>query len=157
MPITITLPNSTLDQLARIGKDRAKAIVQAVRNFVGEGAADSSGAKVVAIAPGVGIITVGRSRYLKNMECLRLVEIVPGRFILSVLSGTPPENLEVQLADALEAVSDSEPEERSLLKQLLSILRAARKTRRVTKEEILIIGMECSGRRGGEGASRLVR
>lgn len=141
MPVTVTLPISTLDQLASVGKDRAKAIVQAVHSFVGGGADDWRGARVVAIAPGAGLITVGRSRFLKDMECLRLVEIVPGRFILSVRSGTAPENLEVQLADALEAVPDAEPEERSLLTQLLSILRAARKTRRVTKEEILIIGM----------------
>lgn len=141
-PITVTLPQSTLEQLEILGNDRAKAIAEAVKRAVVGPSSKAVEAEIVPIGQGAGLIVVGPSRHLKAMNCLRIVEIVPGRSILSVRIGTSPEFLEVALTDMLEAVPETEASERSLLLRLLGILRSARKTHRMTKEEILIIGMD---------------
>lgn len=137
----MTLPISTLEQLERLGTDRAKAIAKAVSSVATDHKPEISEAEVVPIGHGVGLVVIGPSRRLPTLECLRVVQIIPGRFILSVRSGTSPDSLEVALADMLETVPEGEASERSLLAKLLAILRAARKTRRMTKEEILLIGM----------------
>ncbi len=142
MPVTVTLPLSTLAQLASLGKDRAKAIVKAVRSIVVGPKPESAGAAVVPVGEGSGLVVVRPSRYLRGIDGLRLVEILPGRSILTVRSGMSSDSIEVALTDVLDTVPDSETVERSLLVQLLAILRAARKTRRMTKEEILLVGTD---------------
>ncbi len=142
MPVTVTLPLSTLAQLTSLGKDRAKAIVKAVRSIVVGPKPESAGAEVVPVGEGSGLVVVRPSRYLRGIDGLRLVEIIPGRSILTVRSGMSSDSIEVALTDVLDTVPDSETVERSLLVQLLAILRAARKTRRMTKEEILLVGTD---------------
>jgi hypothetical protein len=141
MPVTVTLPLSTLAQLESLGKDRAKAIAKAVRGVVLGAEPESSGAEIVPVGEGSGLVVVRPSRFLREIEGLRLVEIVPGRSILTVRAGMSSDSLEVALTDLLDTVPDSETSERSLLLQLLGILRTARKTRRMTKEEILLVGV----------------
>lgn len=141
MPVTVTLPLSTLAQLESLGKDRAKAIAKAVRGVVLGAGPESSGAEIVPVGEGSGLVVVRPSRFLGEIEGLRLVEIVPGRSILTVRAGMSSDSLEVALTDLLDIVPDSETSERSLLLQLLGILRTARKTRRMTKEEILLVGV----------------
>ena len=59
--------------------------------------------------PGVGIILVGVSRCLRQIPWLRLVEVAPARFLLSIPSGTPVELLEIALDDLREAVPPGRP------------------------------------------------
>ena len=43
---------------------------------------------VVEVAPGLGMIVVGPSRYLRKIALVRLVEVAPSRFLLTIPSGT---------------------------------------------------------------------
>src|SRR5215470_15014935 len=76
-PITVTLPESTLARLATINPDRAQAIVKAVGTAGALDAKNQKQVELVEVAPGVGIILDGPSRYLKRIKGLRMVEIAP--------------------------------------------------------------------------------
>src|SRR5215475_1507076 len=76
-PVTVTLPESTLARLAAINPDRAQAIVKAVGTAVPLDSKSQKQVEVVEVSPGVGIILVGPSRYLKRIKWLRLVKVAP--------------------------------------------------------------------------------
>jgi len=138
-PVTVTLPDSTLEQLARLDGDRAKAIAKAARTLVAGPGAEPFLTEVVRVDRSAGLVVVGPSRHLRSVQCIRLVEIVPGRSILSVPSGTAPETIELALADLLDEVPVSEPIEREMIRRLLEIFRTARKRRGMMKVEIVLL------------------
>lgn len=138
-PITVTLPDSTLDQLARLDVDRAKAIAKATRAVVAGPGTEPFLVEVVAVDRSAGLVVVGPSRRLRSVACIRLVEIVPGRSILSVPSGTAPETIELALADLLDEIPATEQIEWELVSRLLEIFRAARKRRGMMKVEIVLV------------------
>ncbi|MBM4153825.1 MAG: hypothetical protein FJ221_02190 [Lentisphaerae bacterium] len=140
-PVTVTLPESALGHLARIDDDRAKAIAKAARALV-EGPREASAAvEVIPIGTGTGLLMVGPSRHLRSLQILRMVEIIPGRYILTVPSGTAIETIEVALTDLMDTVPESDSDERALLVRLLTLFRAARRGHRMSKEEILLVAM----------------
>ena len=139
-PVTVTLPESTLARLAAINPDRAHAIVKAVGAAVPPDAKhQKKRVELVEIAPGVGIILVGPSRYLKRIKYLRLVEIAPMRYLLTVPSGTAVDSLELAVVDLLESVKSLDEWERSILEQLRDLMRALRLEDRLYKAELLFI------------------
>src|SRR5262245_21906986 len=83
-PVTVTLPESTLARLTAINPDRARAIVKAVGTAVAVSGKHQKQVEVVEVSPGVGIILVGPSRYLKRIKWLRLVEVAPMRYLLTI-------------------------------------------------------------------------
>ncbi len=139
-PITVTLPERTLEMLARLDDDRAKAIAKAAQAIVEGPRSEGGEAEVIPIGSGSGLLVVGPSRHLRSLAFIRMVEIIPGRYILTVPSGTVVDTIEVALADLVDTVPESEKGERSLLLRLLSLLRSARRSRRMSKEEILLVG-----------------
>lgn len=102
-PVTVTLPERTLQQLAAIDPDRARAIVKLADMATGGGNGPMKPVEVVKIAPDRAIILVGPSRALKRIRGLRLVEVAPARFLLTVPSGTPVESFEISLMDLIES------------------------------------------------------
>jgi hypothetical protein len=135
--ITITLPQRTLEQLAAVGPDRAKAIVKLVDSVVRTGAPGSNLVDLVEVTPGKCVVLVSSSSYLAKIPWLRMVEIAPARFLLSVPSGTAIESLEVAVRDLLEDVPREDLRERALLEALLKRVNASRRSRKMSKEEIL--------------------
>ena len=79
------------------------------------------------------------SRYLREIPWLRLVEVAPARFLLSIPSGTPVESLEIALDDLLEMVPPAESRERTILERLHALIRSLRRGRSVSKAEILFV------------------
>ena len=138
-PVTVTLPESTLQQLGLIDRDRARAIVKAANAALPNGESGKARVEVVEMAPGIGIILVGPSSYLKRIKWLRLVEVAPMRFLLSQPPGTPPDSLEVELLDLLETVPPSEPAEHAMLDDLRCLMRAVRRGRSLSKAEMLFV------------------
>jgi hypothetical protein len=139
-PVTVTLPLRILDRLAEIDADRAKAIVKATEAALG--AADASPFPPVGEMPvsdNETLLLVADNRFLRRIPWLTLVEIAPGRHLLSLQSGVPVEKLEVTLGDFLEAPSDATPAELDLLRLLLDRLRTPRRNCAVRPEEILVI------------------
>jgi hypothetical protein len=141
-PVTVTLPERTLRLLAAVDRDRARAIVRVTdATLPSADTADSRLVEVVEILPGIGIILVGPSRYLKQIPWLRLVELAPGRLLLSIPSGTPVESLEIAVHDLLEAVPATESRERAILEGLHALIRRLRRGRSLSKAEMLFVDM----------------
>jgi hypothetical protein len=138
-PVTVTLPERTLALLAAVSPDRAKAIVKVTDRVLGEGGSSRPSVELVEVAPGKAAILVAHSRHLESIPWLRLVEVAPARHLLSLVSGTPVEKLEVALGDLLEALPEAEPKERELLEALRSSIRAPRRSQKIVKEEILFV------------------
>jgi hypothetical protein len=138
-PVTVTLPESTLARLAAINPDRAQAIVKAVGTKAPLDAKHQKQVELVEVAPGVGIILVGPSRYLKRIKWLRLVEIAPMRYLLTIPVGTPVDSLELAVVDLLEKLESLDEWERSVLEQLRDLMRTLRLGDKVYKAELLFI------------------
>ena len=138
-PVTVTLPERTLLNLARIDADRAVAIAKAVDAVVGGVDDPAPVVGELPIARGRALLTVADNRFLRTIPWLTLIEIAPGRHILSADNGVSVEQIEVSLVDLLETATDATDEERSALRLLLDRLRAPRRNRAVEVTEILVI------------------
>ena len=138
-PVTVTLPARTLSDLSRIDADRARAIVKATDAALQAEKTMSDGVDVVSVSPATALIVVGLNRHLRNVPWLRQAEVAPGRFILSVPSGTALESLEVALRDLLDDIPDDEARERAMTKRLIEVLREMRRGQKYSKEEILLM------------------
>ena len=138
-PVTLTLPERTLQRLEAMDVDRARAVVKAVDMATGSGDVRSPIVDVVETEKGVGIIIVGPSRRLRSVPWLRLVEVAPGRSLLSVPTGTAIESLEIAILDLLEDLGPGEEEERVLLSRLREKLRSLRHSQAMSKAEIVFV------------------
>jgi hypothetical protein len=139
-PITVTLPERTLRRLEDVDRDRAHAIVRlADHRCLRREASCSDAVEVVGIAASSGIILVGPMRSLERIDTLRLVEVAPGRFLLTVPSGAAIESLEMGILDALEGLPAEEETERPGLERLRQILSQQRRKKTVSKRELLLI------------------
>ena len=138
-PVTMTLPERTLGQLATIDPDRARAIVKLAEYQAGGSGEFPAAVEVVNVAPGLGIILVGPLRSLRQFESLRLVEVAPGRSLLTIPTGTAIESLEMELVDRLESLPREYEAERPFLDKLRVILGHQRRQKAVSKRELLLI------------------
>jgi hypothetical protein len=154
-PVTLTLPERTLGLLAAVDKDRARAVVKVTEAaVVPPDATEKPLVEVLEILPGVGIILVGASRYLRQIPWLGLIEVVPGRFLLSIPSGTPIESLEIAVDDLLETVPAAEARERAILEGLHALIRKLRRGRSISKAEMLFVDMRNETERPPRGPGR---
>jgi hypothetical protein len=137
--ITITLPKSTLKDLAAIHGDRAQAIVRATRAAMGGVPGRTKPVEVVEMIPGSGLIVVGPCAALSRIPWLNMIEIAPARYLLTVPSGTAVEVLEVAIRDAIEQLPGSEQREKGMLETLKDLLVGMRRASTVSKAELLIV------------------
>ena len=92
------------------------------------------------MAPGKSLIVVGPSKALRSIPWLRLIEITPARFLLTIPSGTSIEALEVALRDLVSHPESLKKErENTVLHELLELIGHQRRAQRLSKAEILII------------------
>src|SRR5262245_10216148 len=138
-PITVTLPENILGHLASIDKDRARAIVKATRVAMSLDEKRTRQVEVVEVAHGIGIILVGPSQLLKKIEGLRLVEVAPLRFLLTVASGTSIDSLELSIVDLLDTARSLDEPEHSMLNDLRHLIRKLRRGAAVSKAEMLFV------------------
>ena len=140
-PVTITLPDRILARLPEIDGDRAKGIVKAVEAVLGGGPCGPAAEPVgeLAVAKDEALLVVARSRLLASVPWIGLVEIAPGRHLLSLRGGATIEKLEVTLGDLLDTHPDASEEERRILRTLLSRIRTPRRDQAVRKDEILVV------------------
>ena len=136
-PVTMTLPLRVLEILRSVDPDRARAVARlAARAAAVDGAKPS--VEVVEMAPRRGLIVVTNHRALKGVEGLRLVEIAPSRFLITLDKSLSVESLEIRLQDLLDG-AEAGSADRAFLAELLALIRRQRRERTVSKEEILII------------------
>ena len=93
----------------------------------------------LAVAKDESLLVVARSRLLAAVPWITLIEIAPGRHLLSLRDGATIEKLEVTLGDLLDSNPDASQAERNVLRTLLSRIRAPRRNHAVRKEEILFV------------------
>jgi hypothetical protein len=142
-PVTVTLPERTLAQLNAIDEDRARAIVKITDTVNGGAQRQLRPVELVEMAPGKSLIVVGPSHSLKRIPWLKLIEIAPTRFLLTIPSGTAVESLEVALSDLLKGSDMQDNErERVVLQELMNLIGDQRRTKRMSKAEILIINSD---------------
>lgn len=137
-PVTVTLPQHTLDQLAGIDEDRAQAIVKAVSQYGGWSPMESS-VEFVAVSPDASLLLVRSCPALSNVPGLRLAEIVPGRYLLLFSSGTASESLELALGDILTTLPTIPGGDREVVEQLLGILSRSRRSLNIDTRQIVIV------------------
>jgi hypothetical protein len=138
--VTMTLPVRILDQLAEIDPDRTRAVVKVTTAVMGADQKRFKPVELVEMAPGESLIVVGPNKALKQIPWLKLIEIAPARFLLTIPIGTPIEVLEVALGDLFNNPKLLSSEgETSVLRELLNLLGHKRRTLKVSKAEILIV------------------
>jgi hypothetical protein len=138
-PITVTLPESTLARLAAIEPDRARAIVKATNAAMPADAKGRKPVELIEVMPGLGIIIVGPSRYLQRIKWLRLIELAPTRFLVTIPTGTPVDSLELAIIDLLQNVKRHDEWEKSILEALRDLMRQVRLAGKLTKAELLFV------------------
>ena len=139
-PVTMTLPNRILDLLADINQDRAKAIATLVEQSMLPGGDPVEPVRELPVNDTKSLLTVADCPALRAIPWLSLIEISPGRHLVSVEPGTSIEKLELAIVDLLESTSD--PRESRILQEFLRCLREPRRTQRVKKEAILVVDKE---------------
>jgi hypothetical protein len=139
-PITVTLPKRILAQLEAIDTDRARAIVKVTDAVAGSRGNRLRPVELVRMAPGKSLIVVGPSQALRQISGLKLIEIAPARYLLTLPSGMPSEPLEVALSDLLKGPDmQHNKRERVILQELMNLIGHQRRTQRMGKAEVLII------------------
>lgn len=138
-PITVTLPETTMELLKLVHQDRALAIAKATEIATSAVAGHAHTVEVVAIDKGHGIIIVPPNESLKRIPWLRMVAVSPGRYLLSIPTGTSVDSLEVAILDLIDHLPTQESGERNMLVQLRDLMRSLRLGQSVSKAEILIV------------------
>ena len=134
----MTLPERVLRLLATVDSDRARAIVKLVESSLGQ-SVHSDPVTTVKIAKGKSIILVHNNEPLKRLPWLRLIEMAPARFLISIRTGTSIETMELGIRDLLEELPKEKSMERNTLDALLRLIHQSRITDTAMKEEILFI------------------
>ena len=141
-PITVTLPHRILRRLEELDLDRAKAIVKCVEAMTESALSESKKVEIVKVSDDAGLIITGPCRSLATIPWIRLVEIAPARYLLSIPSGGEVAALELAIIDLLEHLPKDNDYEKSLLTELRQRLSHHRRQGEVFKGEILFVGME---------------
>jgi hypothetical protein len=139
-PVTMTIPKRILDQLAAIDPDRTRAVVKVTEAVLGTWKGRFKPVELIEMTPGKSLIVVGPNKAFLGIPWLRMIEITPARFLLTVPSGTSVEALEVALRDLVSHQDLSKNErENAVIHELLELIGRQRRAQRLSKAEILII------------------
>lgn len=140
-PVTVTLPETTLDGLKTIHPDCGQAIVKLTdaelrRTRTGPGLPL---VEIVEMAANIGLILVGPSKALRRVPFLHLIQVADDRFLLALDPGHVLSDLEIAIRDLLEEFTKAEAMERELLQTLLAAIKQVRKAERISMAEILFV------------------
>lgn len=141
-PITVTLPESTLESLEQIHPDRGQAIVKLTAAAMSQGRSPRPLVEIVDVAAKTGVLIIGPCAPLREIPFLHLVEVAPGRFLLALAPGNDFKNLEIAIHDILEDLPEGDGRNRELIHQLLASIRSLRKAEKVSMAEILLVSTD---------------
>jgi len=140
-PVTVTIPHRILRKLKELDSDWGKAIVKCVEAFPEIALDDKKKVEVVKLSEKAGLIVIGPCKYLANIPWLRLLEISPVRYLISIPIGTDVASLEVALMDLIENLPVGESSDKSLLDEFRQCISHYRRTEELTKGEILFVAI----------------
>ena len=141
-PVTITLPESTLEHLRYIDTDRGQAIVKLAEAAVTARRPETPPVEIVEMAEKTGLIVVGPCEALRRIPFVHLVEVTPARYLIALESGHDYRALELAIRDLHEENSAAKSGEGELISLLLENVRRLRKAARVTMAEILLVRLD---------------
>ena len=138
-PVTITLPDDVVRALRAVDQDLSRAIVRL---------AEKAGAALVPRPPveltrygHSAVIVVTPKKAIERLTGVALVPLPDGRALISLDPHVGVAEFEVMVRDALDTDGVPAPE-RAVLEALGDILRAARRSRKVSLRERSIIVLE---------------
>lgn len=140
-PVTLTLPDSTLEGLKLIDTDRSLAIVKVTQAALNGGATSRPPVEIVEMSEGTGLLIIGPCPVLRKISFLHLVEVAPARYLLALNPGNDFKSLEIAIRDVLDELPSESDRERELIIQLLEKIRIIRKSERVSMAEILFVNL----------------
>ncbi len=141
-PITVTLPVRILEKLKYVDEDRAIALTKAVEAATDEAEAPLMQVELTEMGAGNNLLLVPPNRSLRHIPWLKLIEVTPTRYLLTVTSGTSLEKLELALIDLIEEVRNSLPRELPMLETLREKFGEMRRKGTIQKTEILVVATE---------------
>lgn len=139
--LTLTLPDRILRDLENLDSDRAKAIVKCVEAVTADQVQSAKGYEVFPVSSEQGLMILGPNSALQAIPWLQLIEIAPGRFLISVPSGTPIAELEVALLDLADSLPADQAQEKSILLEFRQQLAESRRQEQASAREILLVGL----------------
>ncbi len=137
-PVTLTLPESTLNNLKRIDPDRSRAIVKLTEEALHQ-SQQPAFSEIIKVAPETGLLIVGPCKALATIPFLRLIEVAPGRFLLALEQGHDFRSLELSLLDVVETIPTEEFQEHRLILDLIDHIKKLRQSESVRMGEILFV------------------
>ena len=137
-PVTVTLPEHVIDALGRVDTDLGRAIVRLAEREVGK--RPRPPAELSAFG-GQAVIVVTPSRSLERPTGASLLHLPDGRAIISFDRSMTIAQLELMIADALEAGTLAAAD-RNVFQGVADILRAARRSSDTTLSQKQIIVVE---------------
>lgn len=145
-PVTVTLPESTLERLHRIDPDRGQAIVKLTESLFRTEKMAEERITVTQMGDGVGLIIVGPSKTLRSIPFVRLVEVAPLRYLIALDRTKSFGDLEIAIQDALDDFPKGDAEEKDMMSELHQRIRQLRKGEQMSMAEIVLVSMN-----GGAG------
>lgn len=137
--VTIALPEKTLSVLESYDQDLAQAIMKMTDRVIQRSFPKGSSYEIVRVAPRKSVFIVGSNTKLANIPWIKLVEIVPGRNLITIPSGTSFESLEVTIMELIENLSSDEAMDQALLKEFCKYVGRHRRINKMSTVEILLV------------------
>jgi hypothetical protein len=137
--ITIALPEETLSVLETCDKDLAQAIVKVTDRATQRAFPKGSSYEVVKVAPHKSVFIVGSNTQLANIRWIKLVEVAPGRNLITIPPGSSLEALEVAILELIESIPSDEVMDQALLKEFCKYVGRFRRNKRISTVEILLV------------------
>ena len=137
--VTLTLPEKTLQLLETLDQDLTQAIVKLADMGVQKAFPKGSSFEIVKVAPRKSVFIVGSDTQLARIPWLKLVEVAPGRNLITIPSGTSLEAIEVAILELIEKVSLDASMERKLLDEFSKYVGRLRRYNKMSRVEIMIV------------------
>ena len=137
--VTLTLPEKTVQLLETLDRDLTRAIVKLADVATQKAFLQGSSFEIVKVGPRKSVFIVGSDTLLAGISWLKLVEVAPGRNLITIPSGTSLESLEVAILDLIENISSDASMERTLLNEFLKYVGRLRRNKKIAGVEIMIV------------------
>jgi len=137
--VTLALPNNTLRLLESIDQDLTRAIMALTDIAMQKSFPSGSSFEIIKVASGKSVFIVGSKTKLTKIPWINLVEIAPGRNLITIDSGISLELLEVAILELIETTPPAESVEQELLHEFCKYVGRLRRNKKMFKVEIMIV------------------
>jgi hypothetical protein len=140
--VTLTLPEKTLQLLETLDQDLERAIVKLTDIAMQKAFPQGSAFEIVKVAPRKSVFIVGTDTMLARIPWLKLVEVAPGRNLITIPSGTSLESLEIAILELIENIPSESSMERKLLDEFCKYVGRLRRNKKISGVEIIIVNVD---------------